>query len=164
MLTHLLIMRHAKSSWNSDVPTDHERPLNDRGREAATAVGQALTVRGYAPQTIWSSDSKRTRETAMRLIRAIPGAQRVEYFSEFYHASPADAFRVARHQGEPDVERLMWLGHNPGWTELHALMSGHHDELPTAACAVLERINDGDWLSPDSWRLIDFITPRALRV
>lgn len=162
MLTHLLLMRHAKSSWNSDVPTDHERPLNARGREAATAVGQALTARGYAPQTIWSSDSKRTRETAMRLIRAIPGAQRVEYFSEFYHAAPSDVFNVAKSQGEPTVERLMWLGHNPGWTELHALMSGRHDDLPTGACSVLQRVDDGDWLSPHSWRLLDFIVPRAL--
>lgn len=162
MLTHLLLMRHAKSSWNSAAQSDHERPLNARGRQAATKVGQVLTARGYAPETIWSSDSKRTRETAMRLIRAIPGAQRVDYFSEFYHASPSDVFTVAQTHGEPDVERLMWLGHNPGWSDLNAMMSGHDDDFPTAACSVLQRVDDGDWLSPHSWRMIDFIIPREL--
>lgn len=155
-------MRHAKSSWTNADQSDHERPLNDRGRVAATAVGHALSARGIAPQSIWSSDSTRTRETAMRLIRAIPGAQRVEYFSEFYHASPSDVFKVARSQGEPDVERLMWLGHNPGWSELHTLLTGRYDDYPTGACTVLHRINSGDWLKPESWRMIDQILPRDL--
>ncbi|MEM9600568.1 MAG: histidine phosphatase family protein [Pseudomonadota bacterium] len=162
MLTHLLLMRHAKSSWKDSTQTDHERPLNDRGRRAATAVGQTLHARGYAPQTIWASDSKRTRETAMRLIRAIPGAQRVDYYSEFYHASPSDVFDVARHEGEPDAKRLMWLGHNPGWAEMHTHFTGRYDDFPTGACTVLERTSEGDWLSPETWTLIDLILPRQL--
>ena len=28
----LLLMRHAKSSWNNANMTDHERPLNARGQ------------------------------------------------------------------------------------------------------------------------------------
>lgn len=162
MLTHLLLMRHAKSSWANADMTDHERPLNSRGRKAATTVGQALHARGFAPQTIWSSDSKRTRETSMRLIRAIPGAQRVDYFSEFYHASPSDVFRVARTEGEPDIDRLMWLGHNPGWADLHGYFTGQSADYPTGACTVLQRRNDGDWLSPESWAFVDLILPRAL--
>jgi len=78
MLSRLLLMRHAKSSWSDGELTDHERPLNERGRRAASAVGAALTARGFAPEIIWSSDAKRTRETAMRLIRAIPGAHHRE--------------------------------------------------------------------------------------
>ena len=163
MLTHLLLMRHAKSSWADANQTDHERPLNERGRQAATDVGQALTARGYAPENIWSSDSKRTRETAMRLTRAIPGAQRVDYFSEFYHASPQNVLYVANREGEPSgVERLMWLGHNPGWAHLHSIFTGQDHPFPTGACTVLSRISDGDWLSPDSWHMIDLILPREL--
>lgn len=163
MLTHLLLMRHAKSSWNSEVETDHARPLNGRGRQAATGVGQTLHARGVAPQLIWSSDSKRTRETAMRLIRAIPGAQRVDYYSEFYHASPANVFDVAQREGEPTgVERLMWLGHNPGWAELHAFFTRQYHDYPTGACTVLRRRGDGNWLEPTSWTLADLILPRDL--
>ncbi|MEL6687225.1 MAG: histidine phosphatase family protein [Pseudomonadota bacterium] len=162
MLSQLLLMRHAKSSWADASQTDHERPLNDRGRRAATAVGQALHARGFAPGMIWASDSKRTRETAMGLIRAIPGAQQVCYFSEFYHGHPSDVFSVGKREGEPDVDALMFLGHNPGWAELHTVFTGRYDDFPTGACTVLEREKDTDWLSPESWRLKDFILPRTL--
>ena len=162
MLTHLLLMRHAKSSWSDGSLSDHERPLNERGRRAATAVGQTLHARGFAPSLIWSSDSQRTRETAMRLIRAIPGAQQVCYFSEFYHGFPEDVLKIGRREGEPDTEALMLLGHNPGWAELHAHFTGRYDDFPTGACTVLERHDQTDWLSPESWRLKDFILPRAL--
>lgn len=162
MLTHLLLMRHAKSSWDDPELTDHQRPLNARGKRAATAVGRALTARGYAPEMIWSSDAKRTRETAMHLIRAIPGAQRVDYFSELYHASPQEMLALARREGEPGVERLMWLGHNPGWASLHDHFTGQTHRYPTGACTVLSRRDGPDWLSPDSWTMTDLILPREL--
>jgi len=163
MLTHLLIMRHAKSSWSEGRLSDHERPLNARGQKSAEAVGAALHARGYAPDIIWSSDAARTRQTAMRLIRAIPGAQTVEYSEEFYHASAAQVIGLCGRQIEPDG-RLMLLGHNPGWSELHSYFTGRQEDFPTAACTVLARTDtgDGDWLAPKSWRMIDFILPRDL--
>ena len=161
MLSRLLLMRHAKSSWSDGTQTDHERPLNKRGRRAAKAVGAALHARGLAPDIIWSSDSKRTRETSMRLIRAIPGAQAVEYLPEFYHASAQNVLETCDQRGEPDVP-LMLLGHNPGWGNLHQHLTGDYHPYPTGACTVLSRINDGHWLSPASWKLVDLILPREL--
>jgi len=161
-LQTLLLMRHAKSSWSDASLTDHQRPLNKRGKKAATAVGEALTARGYPPELIWSSDSTRTRETAMRLIRAIPGAQMVNYVPEFYHASAAEVFHYAAKQGEPDVDALMFLGHNPGWSELFQIFTGQLHAFPTAACCVLKRSGNGDWLASESWRAIDMILPRDL--
>lgn len=155
-------MRHAKSSWSDASLTDHQRPLNKRGQKAATAIGAALTARGYPPQLIWSSDSTRTRETAMRLIRAIPGAQMVNYVSEFYHASPDDVLRYCQKTDEPDVDSLMLLGHNPGWSALYEYFSEKHHGFPTAACAVFKRKGGDTWLSPDSWQIIDLILPREL--
>lgn len=161
MLERLLLMRHAKSSWKDGSLTDHQRPLNSRGRRSAEAVGQALHARGYAPDIIWSSDAKRTRETAMLLIRAIPGAQGVEYLSQFYHASRENVLQVCESRGEPE-QPLMLLGHNPGWGGLHRHFTRRHHPYPTGACTVLERKNDGHWLSPESWIFKDLILPREL--
>jgi len=163
MLSHLLLMRHAKSSWSDGSLSDHERPLNDRGEKAAVAVGSALVARGYAPDTIWSSDATRTRQTAMRLIRAIPGPQVVNYNSDFYHASAEQVLAVCGKQIEPDG-KLMLLGHNPGWAALHSYFTGQPSDYPTGACTVLKRSDnrDGDWLDPASWQFIDLILPRAL--
>ncbi len=154
-------MRHAKSSWDDDSLSDHERPLNARGERAATAVGAALTARGLAPDIIWSSDATRTRLTALRLIRAIPGAQQVEYISEFYHASAQNVLEICEQRGEAD-KPLMLLGHNPGWGALHHHFTGQFHNYPTGACTVLSRKNDGHWLSSESWTFTDLILPREL--
>ena len=165
MLSRLLLMRHAKSSWSDGELTDHERPLNDRGERAASAVGAALTARGFAPDIIWSSDATRTRQTAMRLIRAIPGAQAVNYNSEFYHASAETVLRVCGQQIEP-TGALMLLGHNPGWSELHRYFTSQPHDYPTGACTVLIRKKNGksDWLDPAAWTFRDLILPRDLEV
>lgn len=156
-------MRHAKSSWSDGSLSDHQRPLNKRGEKAAEAVGLALTARGYAPDTIWSSDSNRTRQTAMRLIRAIPGAQTVNYDSNFYHAGIQTVLTVCGKQIEPEG-KLMLLGHNPGWAALHEYFTGQYHDYPTGACTVMTRNmqSDGDWLDPSSWRFVDLILPREL--
>lgn len=154
-------MRHAKSSWADASMTDHERPLNKRGERAADAVGRALHAKGYAPDIIWASDATRTRLTALKLIRAIPGAQQIEYISGFYHASAQNVLAICEQREEPD-HPLMLLGHNPGWSELHFALTHHHYDYPTGACAVLTRKNDGHWLSPSSWTLKDMILPREL--
>lgn len=156
-------MRHAKSSWSDGSLSDHQRPLNKRGEKAAEAVGHTLTARGYAPDTIWSSDSNRTRQTAMRLIRAIPGAQTVNYDSNFYHAGIQTVLTVCGKQIEPEG-KLMLLGHNPGWAALHEYFTGQYHDYPTGACTVMTRNmqSDGDWLDPSSWRFVDLILPREL--
>lgn len=154
-------MRHAKSSWDDDSLSDHERPLNARGERAATAVGAALHARGLAPDIIWSSDATRTRQTALRLIRAIPGAQQVEYISGFYHASAQNVLEICEQQGEAE-KPLMLLGHNPGWGALHQHFTGRYHDYPTGACTVLSRKNEDHWLSPESWNFTDFILPREL--
>lgn len=162
MLDRLLLMRHAKSAWDDPSLGDHARTLNPRGERAAAAVGAALHARGYAPDIIWSSDAVRTRQTAMRLIRAIPGAQGVEYISGFYHASAQIVLNICDERGEPDAP-LMLLGHNPGWADLHYYFTQQSLDYPTGACTVLTRVNDGHWLSPESWRPIDLILPRDLK-
>ena len=40
MTRRLIVMRHAKSSWDSDAHNDHARPLNKRGRRDAPAIAR----------------------------------------------------------------------------------------------------------------------------
>lgn len=169
MLTHLLLMRHAKSSWADVSLSDHERPLNKRGRKSADVIAQVLTARGYAPDIIWSSDSTRTKETASRMIRVIPGAQMIHYFPDFYHASLEDVLEVCQRETMIETtsfKRLMLLGHNPGWSSLYEYFCAGRPRLasafPTAACAVFARKTEleSSWVMPEAWRLIDLLQPR----
>ncbi|MGB2201059.1 MAG: SixA phosphatase family protein, partial [Pseudooceanicola atlanticus] len=67
MTKRLVLMRHAKSSWDDLSLDDHARPLNARGRKAARAIGAWLTSLDIAPDMILCSDAVRTKETHQRL-------------------------------------------------------------------------------------------------
>ena len=38
----LLVLRHAKSSWNDSARDDHERPLSKRGRRDGPRMGELV--------------------------------------------------------------------------------------------------------------------------
>ena len=63
MVRRLIVMRHAKSSWKDPNLDDHERPLNKRGRGDAPMVADAIFDRGWIPDLILVSSSKRTLQT-----------------------------------------------------------------------------------------------------
>jgi len=158
-LEHLILMRHAKSAWNTDGLTDHQRPLNKRGRKAAQMIGSVLGVRNLMPDYIWSSDSQRTRET---VAHAFPGADNLPILqSGFYHASANQVLYICGEQGEPDKGALLLMGHNPGWEDLLFHFSGLSNRMPTGTCAIFKRNNiDTDWLERESWVLEDLLYPR----
>lgn len=157
MISHLLLMRHAEAEWGKNAQADHERRLSQTGQREADTAANTLTARGFAPDLIWASDAVRTQETARRLIGIIPGAQTILKIPEFYHASAAQVLAKCEGAPEPDG-RLMLLGHNPGWSDLAAHFIGYAPAFPTAACFVfIRQRQNGDWLSPSTWRLIDQI-------
>ncbi|MBL4855005.1 MAG: histidine phosphatase family protein [Robiginitomaculum sp.] len=158
-LEHLILMRHAKSSWNHEGLTDHQRPLNKRGRKAARAIGSVLQARKLVPDHIWSSDSERTRET---VAHAFPDMDITPIWKNgFYHASANQILYVCGEQGEPASGTLLLMGHNPGWEDLLFHFSGMSRRMPTGACAIFKRTDaNADWLESESWQLVDVLYPR----
>ena len=65
-MRQLLLLRHAKSSWDDPALSDHARPLNARGRRAATAMAQAMRELGLAPDIVLVSSARRTLQTLKR--------------------------------------------------------------------------------------------------
>jgi len=71
MISRLILMRHAKSSWKYHDLSDHERPLNQRGRKSAVKIAKELIRLEWIPDKLYSSDSARTRETWGRMSKYI---------------------------------------------------------------------------------------------
>lgn len=136
MMLRLVVMRHAKSDWDAGASTDHERPLNERGRREAPVVGKELAKLGYAPALVISSDSKRTTET-LELARPFWPAAEVRFSRDLYHAGIGEV-RQAVASVPPEITTLLVLGHNPGWESMVSQLSGAHVELKTSHAAVLE--------------------------
>ena len=132
---NLLLMRHAKSSWDDDGLGDHERPLNHRGREAAPKMAQLLFDNNLVPKLILVSSSVRTQETVERML-PILGSVTVRVVPELYHAMPMTILKVLDEHGR-DADPLMVVGHNPGMETTVSNVAGTIVPFPTGAIAHL---------------------------
>ncbi len=161
-MKQLILMRHAKSSWDDPLMSDHDRPLNGRGRVSARVVGEWLKAKKYTPDQVLSSSSARTRETFARL-GIISDAQ---FLDSLYHAEPGVMLKVLR--GATGQSVLM-LGHNPGiaWFAQNTLsVAPPHPrfyDYPTCATLVAEfDVDSWNEIGTGTGRAVDFIIPREL--
>ena len=60
----LILVRHAKSSWDAVGLEDFERPLNERGKEDAPLMAKRLKDKKIKPDIFLSSPAKRALKTA----------------------------------------------------------------------------------------------------
>ena len=140
----LLILRHAKSSWEQPGLDDHARPLNARGERDAPRMGRLVRAERLVPDLIISSDAARARATAEAMAEAAryPGTILLE--PRLYHASTTEILDVLRTTIDEDVASVMIVGHNPGLEELVARLTGVLETFPTAALAQI-RLPIDDW-------------------
>ena len=131
----LMIMRHAKSSWDNSALSDHERPLNARGRRAAPHVGLCLQGLGYQPERVFVSDSMRTSETWFGLSPYM-GLPKVSFHQRLYGGELDDICQLVS-QADDSAASVMVIGHNPGFSIASSVLSGTMVELKTAYVAVL---------------------------
>ena len=165
-MRRLILMRHAKSSWADPGQRDLDRPLNKRGRRAATLIGRWLKKKGYHPDQALVSGARRTRESWDGLV-AEAGPAETRNLPELYHAGPDTLLEVVRRAA--DVPCVLVLGHQPGIGAFAERLlaeppaGADFAKFPTGATAVID-LDAAGW--PDlAWgtgRLVDFVVPRAL--
>jgi phosphohistidine phosphatase len=133
-LKSLLILRHAKSSWDEPSLADINRPLNKRGKRDAPHVGFLLREEGLVPDLILCSPALRARKTAEAVAENCGYEGEIEIQDSFYPGYPADFLEVLGRL--PDqYQSVMVVGHNPGLEELLTTLTDESVALPTAALA-----------------------------
>lgn len=144
----LLIVRHAKSSWNNTDTSDIDRPLNDRGRRDAPAMASKLIKAGITIDLFVSSPAKRARQTAELFIREFEKKE-IRFVPELYHA-PVQIFKEVITGLEDDLAAVAIFSHNPGITAfVNTLTSVNIDNMPTCAVFAVASLTDrwADFLS-----------------
>jgi len=163
----LLLLRHAKSSWDDPQLEDRERPLAPRGRRAAAALGARLARRGPKPDRVLCSPARRTRETLalLDLAKRTPVA-----FDEALYLASAQSL-LARIRRLPASARCaLVIGHDPGLDHLvRLLVSGGREKalrrlehgFVTGALAELQ-VPEAGWreLAAGSSTLERFVRPK----
>jgi phosphohistidine phosphatase len=170
-MRRLLLLRHAKSSWSEPGASDHDRPLNRRGQEAAPRIGAYLARHGLIPDRILCSTARRARETWELVGAEAPAAPPATFSEQIYNATPralVDVFRGA----DPHAASLLVVGHNPGLQEAATALIASGDledrerlreKLPTGGLVVIDfAIADWSKLHSRSGRLERFVVPRML--
>ena len=130
----LLLLRHAKSSWQSEGQRDFERPLNERGLKAAPLVGGYLRKERVGVDLVLASPAERARHTATLFVEAAQLAARVRYDERIYEASVERLLEIVSQVGD-EANAVLLVGHNPGMTNLLELLTGVAEHMPTAALA-----------------------------
>jgi len=132
----LLLIRHAKASPAEPGRPDHDRALDDRGRQDAPEMGRRLKLRGVMPGLIVSSTALRTRTTARLIAEALdfPLERLVE--DERVYASSVMRLLYLVQALDNKLACVIVVGHNPEMTELARKFSDEIPDLPT--CAVAE--------------------------
>lgn len=133
----LLILRHAKSSWDEPELADIQRPLNKRGKNDAPRVGEIIKEAGLVPDIILSSPAVRALKTAEAAADTCGYEGEIEIRENFYPGSPGD-YIDALNEIPDGYARVMVVGHNPGLEELLSDLTGESELLPTAALAQVE--------------------------
>lgn len=172
-MRQLLLLRHAKSSWDDAALPDRDRPLNARGRLAAASMREAMRRLGLVPDMVLLSTARRTQET-LEALEPWDEAPLVEPMDSLYLADPMQ-LAAALHGVPETVRSVLLIGHNPGLHDFalslagpRALAGGGDAEralaegFPTAALA--EFVIAGAWwdVREGSGRLVRFLTPKML--
>lgn len=133
----LLLVRHAKSSWDNPGLRDFDRPLNERGQTDAPRMAQFLAKQGVVPDLLVSSPAKRAITTAL-------------FFAEVFNKKPEEIIREANiYEAYPqeilqiisklpnEADTVMLFGHNPTFTDVaNRFTEDFIDNVPT--CGIVK--------------------------
>jgi phosphohistidine phosphatase len=170
-MPRLLLLRHAKSSWDDPEIDDFDRPLNTRGRRSAPLMGRHCAQHNLIPQTILCSSARRTRETLAGIMPYFTDDLKIQITRDLYMTSQDRHLDLIREAGDT-ARTVMTIGHNPALRDLAILLIGSgnpslraelDDKFPTAAVAVIDF--DGrswDQVGPGGGRIVALFRPREL--
>jgi len=169
----ILLLRHAKSSWENLGIRDHDRPLAPRGKRAAPAMGAHFARSDLRIDRIVSSSAARAWSTARLFREAFDEGTPLTSRRDLYHADEMDLLAIALEEAGADPDaRVMLVGHNPGMHDLALFLCGEgvaaevarlQGKFPTGALAEFDLPGSPTAeLEANSSRLLRFVRPKDL--
>jgi phosphohistidine phosphatase len=145
----LLLIRHAKSSWDQPGLSDFDRPLNERGKKDAPEMAKRVKEKGIEIDHFISSTAKRARKTAKYFAEEFAFTKDdIELVEELYGATQSEFLQTVKGINDK-YETVALFSHNPGITDFaSSLTNVRVDDMPTCAVFALQ-------IETDSWK--DFL-------
>ena len=158
----LYLIRHAKSSWDNDLLTDFERPLNERGKKDAPRMAKRLKEKEITPDLMISSPAKRAIKTCKAFAEILGYSKSaIKEEQKLYHASPETIGSVIQATRDK-FDTVLIFGHNPGLTEFAEWLTGENlVNVPTCGVVGVKlKIKTWKELSRDKSSMILYDFPK----
>jgi phosphohistidine phosphatase len=162
----LLLLRHAKSSWDDPTLEDFDRPLAPRGIDAVPLMAGYLQAKELRPDLVLCSPALRARQTWSLVAHALGGTIEVKELQGLYLGPPSRLLEALR-RAPDSARRVMLVGHNPGMEHLAMALAGPRSKpkalsrlrkkFPTAALAQID-------FETENWSDIDRAGGRLRRL
>lgn len=140
MMKRLLLVRHAKSSWDYPMLADFDRPLNPRGRQDAPVMALRLQGQLTPPFRMITSPAARALTTAQLFAETFEVPEsRIGIEARIYEATPGTLLHLINTLDDSD-DQVLLFGHNPGFTDVTRLLVDGplpFIELPTCGVVIL---------------------------
>ncbi len=168
MIRELIVLRHAKSDWNTKAARDFDRPLAKRGVKAAKKMGHWMQRQEIMPDYIITSPAKRAQQTLRRLGKVLEFDDKLIHTDKRIYEANVETLLNVLADCPSEPQRVMLVGHNPGLEMLLLYLCPEASQLdvaklmPTAALARVEMPADWSNLSANSGHLLHIQRPRQL--
>jgi phosphohistidine phosphatase len=135
----LLLIRHAKSSWDQPGLSDFDRPLNERGKKDAPVMAKRVKEKGIELDHLLSSPAKRAKKSAKYFAEEFGFKKEdIKLVEELYGATRSE-FLQAVQNIDDKYKTVALFSHNPGITDFaSSLTNVRIDDMPTCAVFALQ--------------------------
>lgn len=167
-MKQILLLRHAKSSWDNPDLDDFDRPLANRGLKDAPRMGKYVRSIGYKPGLIISSPAERARQTAELFAEnAQIDPDLISWDEDLYYGGTED-YLAAINEVPESADRVMLVGHNPLMENVTAKLTSAPGRMsvrmPTAALVCLQSFaNSWEEISPGTCQMKWMMIPKVLK-
>ncbi|HXL54900.1 MAG TPA: histidine phosphatase family protein [Chitinophagaceae bacterium] len=133
-MKQLLLIRHAKSSWDDPSQNDFDRPLNKRGKKDAPEMAERLLDKKIKIDAFLSSPAERALDTCIYFTKAFDVKKKeIIQIPELYNAQVENFYKVVS-EVDNSFDTIALFSHNPGITEfVNELTDVHIDDMPTCS-------------------------------
>ncbi len=112
----VLLVRHAKSSWDHPFLDDLERPLSERGLRDAPMMAKILKAQGMVPDAILCSPSVRTLSTAAFFKEHLGVDGKAFHVLDRLYEAGGEVYHSVIGGLDERYACVMLVGHNPELT------------------------------------------------
>jgi len=156
-MKHLLLIRHAKSSWEDAAIPDFDRPLNARGIKDADEMAKRLSAKIDTIDAFISSPAKRAKATAEKFAAAFGKDKSQVIFEQRLYLSPESFFDQLISEMDNGLNTVAIFSHNPGITGFANTLTPviKTDNIPTCGIFAVT-------IATDNWKKFSTVNKELL--